>query len=109
MNATRINPNRLSTPSEINEALDAISAELAKLRDIQERVIARKDEIMAKVAVDGIPGLADAEDPAAFLAQLIADATAFRAMGTVPEASVPETADAVDAEDDADDDGEDMF
>ena len=103
MNVNRINPNRLSTPSDINEALDAISAELTRLKDLQERVMARKGEIVAKAAIDGIPGLVDAEDPVALIADLIKDAEAFREMEAASKAP------AVKKADKADGDGEDSL
>lgn len=103
MNVNRINPNRLSTPSDINDALDAISAELTRLKDLQERVMARKGEIVAKAAIDGIPGLVDAEDPVALIADLIKDAEAFREMEAASKAPAAKKADKADG------DGEDSL
>lgn len=105
INVNRINPNRLGSPSDINEALDAISAELTRLRKLQERVLARKDEIVAEAALKGIPGLIDCEDPADFIARLMADAMAYRELGgdEPEEVAQDATSDALDEDVDGDD------
>lgn len=111
MNINRLNPNRLSTPAEINEALDAVSAELTRLQKLQERILARKDSVVSSAALKGIPGLIDAEDPEGFIAKLMADAMAYRQMAESGSEDAEKKADV--AEDDADasldDEDDDIF
>jgi hypothetical protein len=81
VNVNRINPRRLRTPAEINEALDAIAAEIGRLQKLQERVESRQGELVAESAIATIPGFENVvadESYADFFAKLYADAMAYR-------------------------------
>lgn len=117
MNIARLNPRRLKSPAEIVEALDAITAEIDRLRALQDEVQKRdaelKSEAFARAMARTNMTLEDtgASSYEEMFRQMMADAMAYRASQNAAPKADDEPAKVSDSvvedEDDADDDDAD--
>ena len=79
MNVSRINVARLRTPAEINDALDSIKAEIRRLNELEAKVEARRGELMAAAVMAQMPDMLAGDGSFAdLIAQMVADAQAYR-------------------------------
>lgn len=96
----RINPARLSTPAEINQALESIADEISRLKALTERVKSREKELMAEALLKNL-GDIDASSGTFddIVKSLVADAMAYRDLSADTSAG-----DASEKDDSADED-----
>lgn len=103
MRVNSINPARLSTPAEVNEALDAIKEEIRRLGKLEERVKDREKALVSAAAIAKVPGILESDVSfEEYFAKLVADAEAFRAMqASGAKAAAPAKDEDEDEEDDS--------